>query len=243
MRMAAWKRFAATPSINRCFPVKQHCISSNTLLHHLHAQHIFTHRSLSITYNQNRVIEVNLTSENPVPIEAGRKLAFTYSVHWRQTSKPFEDRFSRYLEYDFFEHKIHWFSVFNSFMMVVFLCGLVSLILLRTLRNDFARYAKDEDMDMEGMQVIGEDSGWKQVHGDVFRAPSMLVLYSAMIGTGWQLVVLVVGTILYAMAGKLRLTWNLFALTSSIVSRAHNYHICTSQDQSCTATCTRTAAR
>ena len=32
-------------------------------------KHIFTHRSLSITYNNDRIIEVNLTSENPVPIQ------------------------------------------------------------------------------------------------------------------------------------------------------------------------------
>ena len=164
-------------------------------------QHIFTHRSVSIAYTTDRIIEVNLTSENPVPIEIGQKLQFTYSVHWKLTDKPFEDRFSRYLEYDFFEHKIHWFSVFNSFMMVIFLCGLVALILLRTLRNDFARYAKEDDLDVEGMSGIGEDSGWKQVHGDVFRAPEYLVLYSAIYGTGWQLLALVLGVILYAMAG------------------------------------------
>ncbi len=103
-------------------------------------KHIFTHRSISIAYNNNRIIEVNLTSENPVPIEDGRTLQFTYSVNWKLSAKPFESRFNRYLEYDFFEHKIHWFSIFNSVMMVVFLCGVVSLILLRTLRNDFARY-------------------------------------------------------------------------------------------------------
>jgi transmembrane 9 superfamily protein 3 len=172
----------------------------------LRLQHIFTHRSLSISYNGNQIIEVNLTSENPVPIEVGQKLAFTYSVHWKETTKPFESRFNRYLEYDFFEHKIHWFSVFNSFMMVIFLCGLVSLILLRTLRNDFARYAKDEDLDVEGMQVIGEDTGWKQVHGDVFRPPEHLELFCAIFGTGWQLAALVLFVILYAMAGK-RLTF------------------------------------
>ena len=166
-------------------------------------KHIFTHRSLSIAHNANRILEVNLTSENPVPIEVGRKLEFTYSVHWKQSTKPFENRFDRYLEYDFFEHKIHWFSVFNSFMMVIFLCGLVALILMRTLHNDFARYAKEEDLDVEGMQGIGEDSGWKQVHGDVFRAPDSLVLFSSMLGTGWQLLLLVLAVILYAMAGPI----------------------------------------
>lgn len=31
--------------------------------------------------------------------------------------------------------------------MVIFLVGLVSMILMRTLRKDYARYSKDEDMD------------------------------------------------------------------------------------------------
>ena len=103
-------------------------------------KHIFTHRSLSIAYSGDKVIEVNLTSENPVPIEVGKKLEFTYSVHWKVSPKSFDNRFDRYLEYDFFEHKIHWFSVFNSLMMVIFLCGLVGLILMRILHNDFARW-------------------------------------------------------------------------------------------------------
>ena len=104
---------------------------------------IFTHRTLTISYNGDQIIEVNLTSENPEPIKAGKAYQFTYTVKWSKTEKTFEGRFDRYLEYDFFEHKVHWFSIFNSFMMVIFLCGLVAVILLRTLRNDFARYAKE----------------------------------------------------------------------------------------------------
>jgi transmembrane 9 superfamily member 3 len=86
-------------------------------------------------------------------------------------------------------------------MMVIFLCGLVAVILLRTLRNDFARYAKEDELDIEGMHGMKDDSGWKNVYGDVFRAPENLVLYSAMIGTGWQLLLLILAVILYAMAG------------------------------------------
>ena len=32
-------------------------------------------------------------------------------------------------------------------MMVVFLVGLVSMILMRTLRKDYARYSKEDDLD------------------------------------------------------------------------------------------------
>ena len=135
-------------------------------------KHIFTHRTISLAYNGNRIIEANLTSENPVSIEKGTTLKFTYSVFWHfTTAKTFENRFDRYLEDEFFEHQIHWFSVFNSFVMVVFLCGLVSLILLRTLRHDLARYAKESEdgMDLEAsMQGIGEDSGWKQISTNQF---------------------------------------------------------------------------
>lgn len=42
-----------------------------------------------------------------------------------------------------------------------------------------------------------------KVHGDVFRAPKHLMLFSALYGTGCQLAVLVFITILYAIAGPL----------------------------------------
>jgi len=32
-------------------------------------------------------------------------------------------------------------------MMVIFLVGLVSMILLRTVRKDYARYSQDEEVD------------------------------------------------------------------------------------------------
>lgn len=49
--------------------------------------------------------------------------------------------------------QIHWFSVFNSFMMVIFLTGLVSMILMRTLRNDYAKYAREDD-DLESLVIF-----------------------------------------------------------------------------------------
>lgn len=49
--------------------------------------------------------------------------------------------------------QIHWFSIFNSFMMVIFLTGLVSMILMRTLRNDYAKYAREDD-DLESLVYL-----------------------------------------------------------------------------------------
>ena len=94
---------------------------------------VFTHKEFSIAFNRDRIIEVNLTSGNPVPVEADIEIPMTYSVKWTMTDKPFQSRFDRYLDLDFFEHKTHWFAMFNSFMVVVFLCGVVALIILRTV--------------------------------------------------------------------------------------------------------------
>ncbi|CAI5956593.1 unnamed protein product [Closterium sp. NIES-64] len=99
--------------------------------------------------------------------------------------------------------QIHWFSIFNSFMMVIFLTGLVSMILMRTLRNDYAKYAREED-DLETLERdVSEESGWKLVHGDVFRPPRNLVLLSALVGTGAQLALLVFFVIIIAIVGML----------------------------------------
>jgi hypothetical protein len=111
---------------------------------------LYTHKNFTIGYNGRSVIEVNMTSEGAVPVEAGHTYDLTYSVHWvEMPDRAFERRFDRYLDNNFFEHQIHWFSLFNSFMMVVFLCGLVALILMRTLKADYARYMRDEE-DAEG---------------------------------------------------------------------------------------------
>lgn len=52
----------------------------------------------------------------------------------------------------FFLGQVHWFSIFNSLVMVVFLAGLVSKILMRTLCTEDGKHAR-EDIDL-GLLVI-----------------------------------------------------------------------------------------
>ncbi|WIA19220.1 hypothetical protein OEZ85_003860 [Tetradesmus obliquus] len=162
---------------------------------------LYSHKQLDISYNGDRIIHVNLTSGEPVLLKEGQQVTFTFAVNWLPTSTPFGERFERYLDYNFFEHKIHWFSIFNSFMMVMFLTGLVAIILMRTLRKDYARYAK-EDGDLESLERdLNEETGWKLVHGDVFRAPSQRMLLAACVGTGGQLCLLGLFVILITIMG------------------------------------------
>lgn len=109
--------------------------------------YIYTHMKFEMGYNGPRIVDVNMTTEGKTLLKKGVKIAFSYEVTWKPSTVKFEDRFDKYLDPSFFQHRIHWFSIFNSFMMVIFLVGLVSMILMRTLRKDYARYAKDEEMD------------------------------------------------------------------------------------------------
>ena len=116
--------------------------------------------------------------------------------------------------------EIHWLSIVNSFVLVLLLTAFLAVILMRVLRNDFARYmeADAEEMGMRepspqsvhaiiiiiiilatGVDV--DDSGWKQVHGDVFRFPENPMLFSSLIGTGCQLLMLFLSLLTLAVIG------------------------------------------
>jgi len=164
--------------------------------------YVWSHKKFEIGYNEDQIVDVNLTSEGRTKLQLGESVSFSYEVIWKKQNTKFEDRFDKYLDPNFFQHRIHWFSIFNSFMMVIFLVGLVSMILMRTLRKDYARYSKDEDMeDME--RDLGDEYGWKQVHGDVFRPAAQPLLFSALVGTGSQLAVVVLAVVLFAILGEL----------------------------------------
>ena len=174
---------------------------------------------------------MNLTTDGRVEIRPNTEVSFSYEVSWKKSDVKFADRFDKYLDPSFFQHRvgfvlqplfviwkvlrthciliaiemsnescslaiiymgtvclyctnygflycrnicnvlfdlkrtnmnemsesvflssiphpspfqIHWFSIFNSFMMVVFLVGLVWMILVRTLKRDYARYQKED---------------------------------------------------------------------------------------------------
>lgn len=67
---------------------------------------IWTHKKFEIAYNEDRIIDVNLTSEAKVNIKPNTPLKFTYEVIWKPTSIPFAKRFEKYLDPGFFQHKV-----------------------------------------------------------------------------------------------------------------------------------------
>lgn len=125
--------------------------------------------------------------------EGETAVTWTYSVYWRESPTAWATRWDKYLHV--YDPKIHWFSLINSAVFVVFLVAMVSMILVRALKKDIARYNRLDminldDFDSTSAAVedgIQEDSGWKLVHGDVFRCPKSPLLLSVLVGNGAQL--------------------------------------------------------
>lgn len=147
--------------------------------------YIYTHYTFYISYNNDRVILAKPSFQRPVNLASSEKIQFSYSVVWIQTDVKFSERFSSYLDPGFFENNIHWFSIINSFVMVVLLCSLVILILYRTVSKDYDRYNAQE---IEANEFV-EAKGWKQVAGDVFKAPDYLPFFACAVSCGWHLAI------------------------------------------------------
>lgn len=163
---------------------------------------LWTHKKFEILFNHNQIVGVSLGTSDPIEVAAGAEVIYTYEVTWIESKLPFENRYDYYLDASFYQHRIHWFSIFNSFMMVIFLVVLVSMILLRTLRKDYARYNREDSLeDLE--RELGDEYGWKQVHGDVFRCPAGILYFSSLIGNGVHITVVSLIVALLALIGKM----------------------------------------
>ncbi|CAH1105050.1 unnamed protein product [Psylliodes chrysocephalus] len=127
---------------------------------------------------------------------AGTKLYFTYEVEWKESTVSWASRWDTYLAMT--DAQIHWFSIINSIVVIFFLSGILTMIMVRTLRRDIAKYNADESYD----ETI-EETGWKLVHGDVFRPPRNSRLFAALVGSGMQIFLMSLITIFFAMLGML----------------------------------------
>ncbi|KAJ5621638.1 hypothetical protein N7528_006421 [Penicillium herquei] len=141
--------------------------------------------------------------------EGETAVTWTYSVYWKESSTAWATRWDKYLHV--YDPKIHWFSLINSAVFVVFLVGMVSMILVRALRKDIARYNRLDSINLDDLDStsaavedgIQEDSGWKLVHGDVFRCPQSPLLLSVLLGNGAQLFMMTGVTVAFALLGLL----------------------------------------
>lgn len=151
------------------------------------------------------------TNSKPQEIVTGtNSLYFTYSVEWRNSEVSWASRWDIYLTMN--DVQIHWFSIINSLVVVFFLSGILTMIMVRTLRRDIAKYNTDENF-----EDTLEETGWKLVHGDVFRPPKYARLFAAILGSGIQIFFMALITIFLSMLGMLSPSSRGALMTSAIL--------------------------
>ena len=180
--------------------------------------YLFTHVHFDVAYNGDKVVEINVSTDplRTVDITEGSEatVEFSYSVRWKETRIPFERRMEKYSRYSFLpQHlEIHWFSIINSCVTVLLLTGFLATILMRVLKNDFIKYSRDDEAQLEEQ----EETGWKYIHGDVFRFPRFTSLFCAVIGVGTQLFAMTMGVFALALVGVFY-PYNRGALLTAII--------------------------
>nr|XP_019811962.1 PREDICTED: transmembrane 9 superfamily member 2-like isoform X2 [Bos indicus] len=169
--------------------------------------YIFNHVDITITYHsENEVdwyvsklvsarlepksykhVDENHLTCNGTPMEIPGdytdklNIIYTYSVKFEENKQiRWGSRWDYILE-SMSHTSIQWFSILNSFVIVLFLTGMVAMIILRTLHKDIIRYNQED---------IQKDYGWKLVHADVFRPPRLGMLLSILLGQGTQVLIM-----------------------------------------------------
>ncbi|XP_020100304.1 transmembrane 9 superfamily member 3-like [Ananas comosus] len=167
-----------------------------------HKYYLYRHIHFDIRYNNDRVIQINIHTDPHAIVDLVEdkevEVEFLYSAKWKETTAPFEKRMEKYSQSSSLPHhlEVHWFSIINSCVTVLLLTGFLATILMRVLKNDFLKYAQDEESVDDQ-----EESGWKYIHGDVFRFPNNKSLIAACLGSGTQLFALAIFIFILSLVG------------------------------------------
>uniref|UniRef100_A0AAX7UEP7 Transmembrane 9 superfamily member n=1 Tax=Astatotilapia calliptera TaxID=8154 RepID=A0AAX7UEP7_ASTCA len=154
-------------------------------------------KSIKHTDEKNLNCDGGNPMEVPAEFNGDVSIIYTYAVTFEEDNTiKWASRWD-YILVSMPHTNIQWFRsedvIMNSLVIVLFLSGMVAMIMLRTLHKDIARYN----------QVDQEESGWKQVHGDVFRPPRKGMLLSVFLGQGTQIFIMTFITLFLACLGFL----------------------------------------
>ena len=134
----------------------------------------------------------NLEKE-PQPLVEGNIL-FTYDVVFEHSDITFSSIWDHYKTT---RAGIHWAGIVISEVIIVIISAIIVIVLCRNLSLDISNY----NYRVSQLEEINEYD-WKQIAGDVFRAPSVNVaLLSSMLGTGIQLFLMILATLFFGIFG------------------------------------------
>eukprot|EP00189_Rhodosorus_marinus_P013654 CAMPEP_0184746526 /NCGR_PEP_ID=MMETSP0315-20130426/9057_1 /TAXON_ID=101924 /ORGANISM="Rhodosorus marinus, Strain UTEX LB 2760" /LENGTH=349 /DNA_ID=CAMNT_0027219139 /DNA_START=311 /DNA_END=1360 /DNA_ORIENTATION=+ len=137
--------------------------------------------------------EMELDPSNPV----GQIITFSYDIEFvEDTELHWATRWDPLLMTDQAAVSFHRRYLLYSLLVTFILSFLVAMVLARTVYLDYVRYDN-----LDSADEIEAESGWKQVHGDVFRPPEYKEYLSICVGCGTQITVIVIITLAFSLLG------------------------------------------
>ncbi|KAK9059964.1 hypothetical protein SSX86_020668 [Deinandra increscens subsp. villosa] len=161
---------------------------------------LYSHYNFEFVHHNNTVIGVFLQVDpsNMVNVTEDMEtdVQFTYSIKWFVAPDSYDKRMEEHINHSRVqpESVVFFFSIVNSSFTILILVVCLLIFYIRVLRRDISKYACDvEDAETAENQ---EQAGWKNIHGDVFRFPKHKSLFAAALGSGTQLLILIVAILM-----------------------------------------------
>ena len=147
-----------------------------------------------LDYNENKEqLNYRFDYSSALLLEENVPITFTYDVIYKYSNETLKTRWDRY----FRKGKVyHWMGMIFSNVIIFILTFIVFCILTRNINKDIELYNSRVIND----EIIDE-YGWKQVCNDVFRAPKNLIVLSACVGTGAELLVMLIISLFISVLG------------------------------------------
>ena len=160
----------------------------------------FTIEPFSIKMNDindkiNKKINHGIEYEHQI-FNISEEIIFRYDTFYTYTDIKYKDRYFKFFHGDKFIHK-------NS----IYISGLIIFILLIILSYIYFRAIKS-DTEISNEKVSSEEFineyGWRNIAFDVFRKPIKSDILSSLIGTGFQLLIMLLYSFLFVVLGLIQ---------------------------------------
>ncbi|KNA25895.1 hypothetical protein SOVF_002420 [Spinacia oleracea] len=118
--------------------------------------------------------EETYISSGPQEVQENEEIVFTYDVIFQESNVTWASRWDTYHQSQ--ADEMRFYVTINHLVTLVFVLGVVATLIMRTYR-DISKYNES---------AMRDETGWKLVHGDVFRRPINSDLLCIFVGTGIQ---------------------------------------------------------
>lgn len=122
--------------------------------------YLFTNLIFELGKNNDQIVSVSLRTDvdkkvDITKIDKPLDVTFTYQVRFFDDPTPWNQRMKKYIGSEFMPKalEIHWLSIINAVVLILLLMAFLTIIIMRILKNDLAKYMEIEDESLEEEEV------------------------------------------------------------------------------------------